>query len=298
MEANTAGFQGWYERNTAIAWLIGIIAAAIVGIAGLIINYKASHAEELRTLVYQPLYDDLVEVEKALKAVSIAKMPPTKALNHLKQNGGIERIPSNMKERLIRVSQEAGDAHMAASEVHEIVIREMSSRIMVIRSERADREWLAKTTDALREMTMSKKGISDRVTLIEGATHDYISKTWDLRDPTRTEPGGPVFVVRDWLEYPASIKTLEPIWKTDEYLHFHLSKSESWYYRVTREDLNRNNTTLEEFLKPVHETLKQNSNFQKLLTERQSLLAEIADLKNSLRDRVRDPKQMRDLFNL
>lgn len=79
--------------------------SAIVGVATLAYNYKTSDAEELRTLVYQPLYADLVKVENSLKALSIEQMPLTKALNDLKQNGAIERIPVTLKQRLVRVSQ-------------------------------------------------------------------------------------------------------------------------------------------------------------------------------------------------
>jgi hypothetical protein len=286
----------WWKNAWAKATLIPF--STIVAVVTLAYTYTTSDADALRTRVYQPLFADLAKAENSLKAVSIQQMPPTKTLNDLKQTGAIERIPPTLKERLVRAFQQASETHMAALDIHEIAIREMSSRIMEIRNEKEDRAWLQKTSDALREMTMSKKGISDRVTLVEGATHEYNSKAWDLRDPTRSEPGGPVFVIRDWLEYPGSIKTIEPMWKSDENLYFHSTRSESWYYRITREDLNRNHTTLENFLTPVHETLKHNPSFQKLLTERKSLLSEISKLKEMLTDRIRDPKQLRDLLNL
>ena len=285
----------WWKNAWAKATLIPV--GTIVAVVTLAYTYTISDADALRTRVYEPLFADLAKAENSLKAVSIQQMPPTKTLNDLKQAGAIERIPPTLKERLVRAFQQASEAHMAALDIHEIVIREMSSRIMEIRNKKEDQAWLQKTSDALRKMTMSKKGISDRVTLVEGATHEYISKAWDLQDPTRSEAGGPVFVIRDWLEYPESIKTIESMWKSDEYLYFHSTRSESWYYRITREDLNRNHTTLEKFLTPVHEALKNNPSFQKLLTERKSLLSEISKLKEMLTDRVRDPKQLRDILN-
>jgi hypothetical protein len=297
-QTNTAT-PPWWKTAWAKATLIPF--SAIVAVVTLAYTYTTSDADALRTRVYQPLYADLIKVENSIKSVSIEQMPLTKALNDLKQNGAIERIQGTMKERLLKVSHEAGETHIAALNVHEIVIREMSSRIMVIRSKETDRKWLQKTSNALSDMSKSKEGKSDQFTLVEGATHEYVSQGFDIRDPSNpiaSDPGGPVFVMRDWLEYPASIKTIEQLWKTNDYLYFNLTKSDSWEYRLTREDLNRNDTTLEKFLKPVHETLKQNLSFQKLLTERQSLLSEISKLKEMLTDRVRDPKQLRDLLNL
>lgn len=289
----------WLKR----AWVKVTVLplSTIVAVVALAFTYKTSDADALRSGVYQPLYADLVKVESSIMSVSIEQMPLTKALNDLKQSGAIERIPGTLKEHLVKISHEAGETHIAVLGVHEFVNREMSSRIMAIRSKEVDREWLQKTSNALRDMSKSKKGKSDLFTLVEGATHESVSQGFDIRDPGNpitSDPGGPIFVVRDWLEYPASIKTIEPLWKPNDYLYFNVLKSDSWEYRLTREDLSRNATTLENFLKPVHESLKQYPAFQKLLTERQRLQSGISKLKEMVKDRIRDPKQLRDLLNL
>jgi len=290
----------WWRRAWAKFTIIPL--GTIMAILTLAYTYKATDANELRTQVYQPLYADLVKVENSLTAVNIEGLPPDKALKELRQTGAIERVPGTLKGRLVKVFKESTETHMAALAVHEIVIREMSSRIMEIRTEEADRAWLQKTSGALREMSMSmsKKGISDSVTLAEGVTHDSRSQTIDMRDPNKpviSGRGGPFFVIRDWLGYPESIKTIEDLWKKNDYLYFN-ARRDSWYYRLTREDLNRIDTTLEQFLKPVYEILKQNPDFKMLLTDRPSLLSEISDMKVALTDRVRDPKQLRDLLAL
>src|ERR1041385_4689800 len=108
-------------------------------------------------------------------------------------------------------------------------------------------------------MSKAKKGISDSVTLLEGVTHDSISQSIDTRDPNNpviNGPGGPIFVIRDWLGYPESIKTIENLWKQNDYLYFNPRK-DSWYYRLTREDLHVIDATLGQFLKPVHDVLKE-----------------------------------------
>jgi hypothetical protein len=287
----------WKKAWGKFAW---IPLGTIVAIVALAYTYKTTGADELRTHVYQPLYADLVKVENLLKAPSVERLPSGKALNELGETGAIELVPGILKGRLDKVFKEATNIHMAAIAVHEIVIREMSSRIMEIRTEEADRAWLQKTSGVLREMQMSKKGISDSVTLAEGVTHDSISQTIDIRDPNKpviSGPGGPIFVIRDWLGYPESIKTIENLWKKEDYLCFNV-RQDSWFYRLTREDLNRSDTTLEQFLKPVYEVLKQNPDFKMLHTDLPSLLSEMSDMKVALTDRVRDPKQLRDLLAL
>lgn len=51
-----------------------------MGIATLAYNFKTSDADELRTLVYQPLYADLVKVQNSITAIDIQQLPPDKAL--------------------------------------------------------------------------------------------------------------------------------------------------------------------------------------------------------------------------
>lgn len=96
---------------------------------------------------------------------------------------------------------------------------------MKIRTEEVDRAWHQKTSGVLREMSMSKseKGISDSVTLLRGETHESIGQSIDMRNPNKliiAGPGGPVFVIRDWLGYPESIKPIGDLWKKEDYLHF------------------------------------------------------------------------------
>lgn len=286
----------WWKRAWGIFTILPL--GAIVGVVTLANNYKTTDANELSKDVYQPLYADLVKVETSIKAVSLDGLPPDKALKELRQTGAIERVPGTLKTRLVNVFREAAETHMAALNVKEIVIREMSSRIMEIRTEEADRAWFQKTSGVLRAMPTSKKGISDRVTLVQGVTHDSRSQMIDMRDPSKpviSAPGGPFFIIRDWLGYPESIKTIEDLWKDVDYLYFNQTQDQ-WYYKLTREDLKRIDTPLEQLLKPVYETLRENPDFKILLTQRAILLSEISDLKFALTDRVRDPKQFRDLL--
>ena len=282
----------WWKRAGAILTII-----PIVGIAGLAYDYKTSDADQLRTLVYQPLYADLNKVEFAINTINLDKLPPDEALTELRRTGAINLIPSRLKTRVVNVFREATDTHMSGLEVKEIVIREMSSRIMEIRTEEVDKAWFEKTSRVIRETpTSKKKGISDSVTLGEGITHHSRSQILD-HNFVPVAPGGPIFTIRDWLGYPESIKTIEPLWKEIDYLHFHPNLF-PWYYKLTREDLKRIDTNLEQLLKPVYKTLGESSHFKILGTTRHTRLTEIASVKDALIDRVRDPKQFSDLLDL
>lgn len=274
------------------------VSASAIGIFGLVYTYQSTGADELRAKVYQPLYAELVRVEELLQSASAERVPNLKDFSEIRQTGAFERIPSPLRRRLQNVFEEEPKIHVAVLAVNELIVREMSSRIIQIRTEEQDRAWLEKTSRTLREMSTSEKGISDSVMLFRNAKHAARSPSIDMRDPNKpviSGPGGPTFVINDWLGYPESIKAIEDLWKDIDYLYFHETK-DMWYYRLTREDLNRANMPLSEFLKPVHEILRRNTDFQLLLNQRSVLLSEISDLKVALVDRIRDPKQLYDLI--
>jgi hypothetical protein len=128
--------------------------------------------------------------------------------------------------------------------------------------------------------------------------HEGRSRGVDLRNPRTPEviaPGGPAFVVRDWVSYPESIKLIEELWTDLDYLYFN-DRQDAWYYQITREDLARQKTTLIDFLAPIHKTLKENPDFKLLRAARAPLRLDIATAKVEVADRIRDPKQLRDLL--
>jgi hypothetical protein len=59
----------------------------------------------------------------------------------LRRTGAVERIPSWIQNRLAKISEKASRIHSAVIAVNEIVVREMSYRIMQARSEDTDQTW-------------------------------------------------------------------------------------------------------------------------------------------------------------
>src|SRR2546426_5907026 len=84
-----------------------------------------------------------------------------KALAELERTGGFELAPRNLCVLVLRISEQSSKLATAVHTVRELALREMSSRILPIRTEESDRRWRENTVRTLREMSKSQKGIAD-----------------------------------------------------------------------------------------------------------------------------------------
>jgi hypothetical protein len=289
------GSLPWFKTAGALFTLIPL--GTIVACLGLIHAYKTTGANELRIQVYQPLYADILNVEQSIQAVSTEAPVFMKAFNELRGSGAFQQTPLDLQRHIVKMSEDVSTIQLAITAVRDIALREMSVRILKIRNEQKDRAWRNKAESVLREMSQSKAGFSDTATLFSKMNHEARSRSVDVSKPNQPEiagPGGPTFVVRDWLTYPDSIKVIEDLWTDVDYLYFN-DRLDSWYYQITKEDLRQQNTNLEDFLKPVFSTLNQNSDFQLLLRNRPAILVQLREIKAELEARILDPKQLGDL---
>lgn len=287
----------WWK--TALAKFSLIPLGSMMACLALVHAYKTTGANELRTQVYQPLYADLIKVETSIQAASAEHPAFMKALQELKGSGALEQIPLDIREPLIKISEEVATIQNAIIGVREIAIREMSARILQIRTKEKDYAWQNRTESILRAQSKAQKGYADTVTLLSKMNHETRSRSVDLRNPNQPEiagPGGPIFVIRDWLNYPDSIKAIEGLWADEDYLYFN-DQQDSWYYRITREDLVQIKTNLTDFLNPTFLALSQNPDFMLLLTSRPAFQMQLRSIKISIEERIRDPKQLGDLVS-
>lgn len=188
----------WWKRAWARLALIPV--STLLALWGAGAAYKYAGADELRAQVYQPLYADVHSLEESVQALSVEKLPTTQKLAELRQTGAFERIPSGIQARILKALDEATKVHTAVMAVNELIVREMSSRIIHIRTEESDRIWLEKASQKLRKTFGSGKGISDSVLFT--LSHTGRSRSIDVRNPARpviAGPGGPTFVINDWL---------------------------------------------------------------------------------------------------
>ena len=150
---------------------------------------------------------------------------------------------------------------------------------------------------ALRKQVGALKGIGDseRFTM----SHESRSRGYE-RGPGPSglvvgTAGGPQFVVRDWVLYPASLADIEPLWGEYDYLYF--SGRDAWFYQATRQDLRRAGLTPRGLLDPVHAKLSELPDFRWLVQNRPRLVAQAAVLREKIRGRIDSPKRLSDLVS-
>jgi hypothetical protein len=222
-------------------------------------------ADDLRTKVYQPLYSEVTEIEEAVQANSTEKPIVNSSLLSVKRTGDFGRMPRHLQDRIEAAYTRAKDIGSDVPLVTEQIQRLVSARLTHLRTEEEDHAWRINATKRLEEEQLSRPGISPMVTF--SFNHAGRSRGVDIRDPKNpkiSSPGGPTWVINDWIKYPDSIAPMESLFRENDFLYLDESRDE-WYYRVTREDLHRQGLDLRRFLETFHATLIENPQFQDLV---------------------------------
>jgi hypothetical protein len=276
-------------RSLAIA-----VALAIALLAGSWLAYDRVGAETLRQSLYRPLSVALKEAEDAVQAASLDLAIGGRLSTTLDTFGKEQRIPARLRRRVAALSPRTASFFVAVQDVRESAVRAVSARILELRSARGDSEWRERSTASLREQQRGK-GMPDSIIALPAVNHEYRGRTFDSHLQL-AGPGGPVFVVRDWLEFPRSIEVVEGLWTELDLLYFN-DRLESWFYEITREDLRKRGFSLVQFLAPIHEELRTSRPFEHLVRERPVLLSEIHALRELALDRARNPRRPSDLLD-
>jgi hypothetical protein len=290
------------KRSTLRIWWHSVVgrsvtisASTVVALLGLAYTYKTNGAEELRAQVYRPLFSDLGIIKTFVLSLSSEQGPYLKSLPDLQKTGAFEQAPREVRDQFTRLADDASVLNAAVLSVRETVVREMSARIMVLRSEAFDIDWRQRT---LRALNVPGRGVSDSVSF--QLSHEARSPALDLRtrsnQPQISDPGGPTFVVRDWVTYPGSLTTIDRLWTDQNFLYFN-DRKDGWYYQITREDLHRANIDLKQMLHPVYDILLRDPQFQLLQNLWPAAQRDVAPLEAALTTRIRDPKLLRDLLS-
>jgi hypothetical protein len=282
-------------------WSLPRIVKAVVlvatPLAALYFTYTYTGADDLRAKVYQPLYSQVAGLEDSLQANSIEKSVVNSSLQAVKRSGDFGRMPRDLQTRVedayARTESIASDIPFITEQVQRLASAALSS----LRTQEEDRAWQRAATKRLEEEQASEPGISPMMTFT--FTHAGRGRGIDIRDPEHpkvSSPGGPTWVVNDWIGYPDSVQTIESMWKDYDYLYFDEVRDE-WYYRLTREDLRKQGIDLRKFLQPLHQTLLGDPRFQHLLRNETQTLTIVRAVKEELADRIRTPKRVRDLIH-
>jgi len=130
-----------------------------------LIAYKSSGADELRSSVYQPLFSDLSAIKFATQALSAEAPPTAKSLPGLQQSGAFVRVPRRLRDGFRRTVEDASALHGRVAAFREVAIRQMSARMMNVRTEEMDRIWRQRAVNALQNLAAARPGMYDSVTM-------------------------------------------------------------------------------------------------------------------------------------
>ena len=214
-------------RATVVNWLkslpgtVKVLLATGLPLLGLYLSYKYAGADDLRTNVYQPLYSEVAEIEGSLQANSPEMPIVNSSLNSLKRTGDFGRMPRHLQDRIEAAYTQAESLGSDVPLVTEQIQRLVSSRLVQLRTEEEDHAWNRNATRRLEEEQASRPGISPMVTF--SFNHTARSRGIDVRDPKNpkvSSPGGPTWVINDWIRYPESIATIEPLFTENDFLYF------------------------------------------------------------------------------
>ena len=274
--------------------ILPILTASISCIA-LYFTYVYTGAEDLRVKVYEPMFGEASKLETLASSDSI-QTPPLGAYDDLSRTGGLQRVPTPIRNRISTLYHDYAALTQDVLSVTGFLQRRMSREVMAIRTEASDREWNTSVAQQLRAESTAVPGISS-ITQSQ-FTHDARSRGIDVRDPQHpivSAPGGPTWTFADWAGYPGSVAEIEKMWTDKDYLYFDAAL-DAWYYRITRSDLTKAGVSLTEFLRPVHDALVANPDFQHLPTSRSKVKAEARAVTEQLAQRLRQPKELWDIF--
>jgi len=285
------------DRLKSLPGTVKALLATGLPLLALYLMYKYTGADDLRTKIYQPLYSEVAGIEESLQANSTEKPVVNSSLQSVKRSGDFGRMPRDLQNRIEEAYTRAGTIQSDVSSVTEQVQRLLSVRLTQLRTEEVDQIWRRNATEKLQEEQALRPGISPM--LMFTFNHAGRSPGFDVRNPKNpriSSPGGPTWVINDWIGYPSSVAAIESLFKQNDFLYFDEVRDE-WYYRLTREDLRRHGLDLRQFLQPLQLALLENAHFQNLLNNGPQTLRLVKNVKEELADRVRTPRKLRDLVD-
>jgi hypothetical protein len=289
------GLWNWARSNRR--WTISF--GTILALSAAYTTYVNTGADSLRTEIYQPLYREIGGMDTAIHANNLQTNYSSEAYQTLTRNGNLGRIPQSLRKEIIRLNEAEGEASSHLIPIAHKISVLMPDEIAKVRKETDDKIWTEKMVSQLNAEAKAELDKGSFPMMSFTFNHTGIGPALDLRDkahPTIAAPGTTTWLVNDWMTFPKSASEIARAWPNTYYLGFD-EKNESWYYRITHEDLSKNHVTLEEFLMPIYQVLAGDSDFQQLLHSSQAARGLLEEVKPSLADRVQQPKHLMDLID-
>jgi len=253
------------------------ILPLITFVLGWELNKKLSDRPFLINEIYSPLYEEVNMMAKNISEFKdcystrygrpdySAPLPRNKIPGHVRKalilTGKYERVVKNLREKLEGYYNECEKYNLLLNDARAKVKEIIREEVQKIRTESDDRIWRQNILKKLQ------------------ATHgSHIAS-----------PGGTSFPLEMYLKNKLPII---PQLKEDQYFFFE-SNYNGWDAKITKEDLERNSLSLEEFLKRILQRINKENAVIKL-REKQEDLRNPKELLDELKDRIKNPSPLFD----
>jgi hypothetical protein len=257
--------------------------------------FKQSGRDEMQRAVYRPLQDELKKLRFAVEAKSYTDRFVDVEHYRLANSEVWRTAPADVRlpvdEAYATAQAYLGHVPMILSWVEQ----DAPEYVRKIKTPNDDKQWNDASLDRLNTKA-AKEGVEQTLVSFK-LSHAGYGPGFDIRDAKHLKISNPALVLwdlNDWLRYPSSIVPFEGVWTKDSWLGFHPTSS-SWAYRLSHDDFARHGVSLEQFLAPMHASLRSQEDFQILARSESDVLARIDKASALVDDRERDPKRLSDL---
>jgi len=251
-----------------------IIMLVLLGV-GATVGRSWMHANSMRSKIYGPLHKEVVTVEEVVLASNVNRAVPSTVYISLKKDPLWQEVPEELRKSVDSTYEKVWDcqSEMVVARSHAAGMAAINA--MLVRTEADDQAWIKRVTAA-----NPAPGKGQRL-----RREPEIDRT-DPAHPRLKMPGGPVWRLTDWLEYPDNIAELDKEWGDNEFLFLREVASDNWQGRVTRDDLRRAKLTLEQFMASLNRSIESYGRIQSFRQHCRVAIPMVAALKKQLEEKI------------
>jgi len=254
----------------------GVVVAVLLGV-GIAVWPYLMRGNTMRSKIYRPLHQEISAVEEVVKASDITRAVPSTTYISLKKDPLWEQVPLQLRKEIQDTYDKVWDcqSEMVVARSHAAGMASLSARF--IRKETDDQAWVKTVTQA--GPAPGRKGQRLR-------REPEIDRS-DPAHPRVTMPGGLIWKLTDWLDYPDNIADLDREWGEDEFLFVTDVAPKRWDTRITRDDLRRVKMTLEQFMANLNRGIENHGRIQAYREHCRVAMPMVAALKKQLEEKAR-----------
>jgi len=257
--------------------IVAIVVVLILLGVGATAGRSWMQANKMRTTIYRPLFQEVAAIEEVVQASSISRAVPSTVYLSLKKDPLWEQVPAELRKDVQDTYDRVWDCQSEMVVVRAQVAGMATLAAKLVRKEADDQAWIQKVNQS--PPSPGRKG--------QWLRRDPVIDRSDPAHPRITVPGGPVWQLRDWLDYPDNIAVLDKEWGEDEFLFFSEGPSDRWDARITRDDLQRAKLTVGQFMANLNRSIENMARLQSYRQYCRQSIPMLAALKKQLDEKSR-----------